>query len=219
MARQISAWRTLDERRAWGNPVVNRIYIEGGGDSKELRTRCREAFRKLFGSRFSGRMPRLVACGGREQVYSDFCVACGSTASPQSYIAMLVDSEDSLADVNETWQHLSRRDGWTRPAVAGNEQVLLMTTCMETWIVADRATLREHYGAELRENALPPLTNLEGRPRDEILESLERATSDCSNGYKKGKRSFDVLAKIKHETVENHLPSFRRTISVLDARL
>ena len=24
------------------------IYIEGGGDSKELHTRCREGFRRLF---------------------------------------------------------------------------------------------------------------------------------------------------------------------------
>ena len=40
------------------------IYLEGGGESKELHSRCREGFRKLLEKNgFKGNMPRLVACG------------------------------------------------------------------------------------------------------------------------------------------------------------
>ena len=53
-----------------------RLYIEGGGDSKQLHTRCREGFRKLLERcGFGGRMPRLVACGGRNSTFDDFSTA------------------------------------------------------------------------------------------------------------------------------------------------
>ncbi len=43
-----------------------KVYVEGGGDSKELRTRCREGFSKLVErAGFKDRMPKFVACGGR----------------------------------------------------------------------------------------------------------------------------------------------------------
>ncbi len=43
------------------------IYLEGGGESKELHSRCREGFRKLLEKNgFKGNMPRLVACCDRK---------------------------------------------------------------------------------------------------------------------------------------------------------
>ena len=48
-----------------------KIYIEGGGDSKELRIRCREGFRRLLDQcGFTGRMPKLIACGGRDATFA-----------------------------------------------------------------------------------------------------------------------------------------------------
>ena len=53
--------------------VSVKIYVEGGGDSKELRTRCREGYSKLIKKLgFVGRMPKIVACGGRNKAYEDF---------------------------------------------------------------------------------------------------------------------------------------------------
>ena len=53
--------------------VSVRIYIEGGGDSKDLQSRCREGFRKLIEKTgFEGRMPSTVACGGRNNAYDMF---------------------------------------------------------------------------------------------------------------------------------------------------
>ena len=161
--------------------VSRTIYLEGGGDSSELRIRCREGFRKLLERcGYAGRMPKLVACGGRGAAFDDFKIALAN-AREGDFVALWIDSEDPMADVETTWGHLKARDGWARPKEATNEQVLLMTTCMETLIVADRETLAEHYGAELQESSLPSLQNLEGRSRSAIQDALTHATRKCSN--------------------------------------
>lgn len=119
------------------------IYIEGGGNSKDLHSRCREAFRRLLQSAGFDRKPKLVACGGRDTAFKDFCRA---NKNPRhDFIALWVDSEDLMEDIEKTWEHLRKRDNWTPPDGVTNEQVLMMTTCMETWIIADRKTLKEHF--------------------------------------------------------------------------
>lgn len=195
------------------------IYVEEGGGSKELHTRCREGFRKLLekcGCR--GRMPRLVACGGREAVFDDFQSAHKSKSSGD-YVAMLIDSEDPLTDLDAAWEHLKKRDGWEKPADATDGQVLFMTTCMETWIVADRDALEAHYGNTLQVSVLPPLVDLEKRSRHDIQEKLTHATRNCTNAYNKGKRSFEILAKLTTDTLKQHLPSFVRDIEILNQKL
>ncbi len=117
------------------------IYLEGGGDSKELHIRCRAGFRKLLEKcGFARRLPRLTACGGRAATFDDFQTG-HATKSDSDYVAMLIDSEEPLDDLEAAWQHLNRHDGWDTPAGASDEQVLFMTTCMQTWIVTDRKTL------------------------------------------------------------------------------
>lgn len=194
------------------------LYIEGG-ESKEDQIRCREGFRKLIEKAgFSGRMPRLSACGGRGSAFDDFKTAhAGRKAG--DYIAMLVDSEDPVADFEQTWNHLQVRDQWAKPVGAMDEQVLFMTTCMETWIVADRKALRGHYGHKLQENALPALVNLENRNRHDLHDRLVHATSNCSNAYSKGKSSFEVLAKLDPSVLKKHLPSFVRVVRILNEKL
>jgi Domain of unknown function (DUF4276) len=194
------------------------LYIEGG-ESKEDQIRCREGFRKIVEKAgLSGRLPRLSACGGRESVFNDFKSA-HARRSESDYIAMLVDSEDPVKDLEKTWGHLKSRDDWDQPAGAEDEQVLLMTTCMETWIVADRAALREHYGHKLQENALPALQSLESRNRAEVHDKLVHASRDCPNAYSKGRRSFEVLAKLDPAILKQHLPSFVRVERILKERL
>jgi len=195
------------------------MYIEGGGDSKELRTRCREDFHRLLKRcGFAGRMPRLVACGGRSATFDDFKTAHNHSAEGDC-VTVLVDSEDPVTDTEQTWAHLRQRDGWDKPQGAEDEQVLLMVTCVETWIVTDRDTLRSHYGAGFQESALPPLNEMESRSRDSIQGKLVRATRNCKNAYAKGKRSFAVIAKLAPAALRPHLPSFARLERVLAARL
>ncbi len=195
------------------------IYLEGGGDSKELRTRCREGFRKLFENcGFKGRMPHLIACGGRDQVYEDFTTAC-EIKSNTEYVAMLIDSEDLLNNLEAVWEHLKERDGWDKPEGVDNSQVLLMTTCMETWIIADREAMSKHYGKKLQDSALPSTQNLEQRSRHEIQDKLVHATRNCTNTYAKGRRSFEILAKLSPDELERLLPGFARTRRILKKKL
>lgn len=194
------------------------IYLEGGGDSKELHTRCREGFRRLLERcEFQGRMPRLVACGGRASTYADF--VSEFTNGNRDFVALLIDSEDPLANLDDTWAHLLAHDGWQQPNGAIDDQVLFMTTCMETWLIGDRSALRGHYGSRFQESALPPLNNLESKSRHTVQASLAHATRNCTNAYAKGKRSFDVLAIVAPTILEKHLPSFARVRGILDAKL
>lgn len=156
-----------------------RIFIEGGGDSKELRARCRMGFRRLLEKcGFQGQMPRLVACGGREDAFEGFLTA-HRHAETGEFVAMLVDSEDPVKNMERPWEHLKSRDGWDRPKEAEDKQVLLMTTCMETWIACDRKALSDYFGECLREKALPAIHKMESRHRNAIQNALIEATRAC----------------------------------------
>jgi len=67
-----------------------KLYVEGGGGSKLLRTECRAGF-SVFLEKAGLRdaMPRIVACGSRNEAYDKFCIAVehGQRAF------LLVDSE------------------------------------------------------------------------------------------------------------------------------
>lgn len=127
-----------------------------------------------------------------------------------------------MADIEASWDHLKTVKTvprWDRPEGASDDQVLFMTTCMETWIVTDHSTLKEHYGSRLQESALPPLVDLEQRSRHDVQDKLVHATRDCSNAYAKGKRSFEILGKLDPSVLEQHLPSFVRVRRILNDKL
>ena len=163
-------------------------------------------------------MPTIVARGGRDSAYESF-VTAHEQAGVSDYVALLIDSEDTVANIDLTWAHLNQRDGWQRPTGVQDDQALLMTTCMETWIAADRQVLNQHFGSRLQDSALPPLQNLENRSRDDVQNGLERATRDCPGPYSKGKRSFAVLGKLAPDMLEKRLPSFRRARRILTEKL
>jgi hypothetical protein len=192
------------------------IYLEGGGDSKRLRLHCRNGFRRLLDKCGLPSNPRLVACGSRESAFDRFRSDLRD-APPGEHLVLLIDSEDRLHDPEETWLHLAR-GGWKKPKAVADDQVLFMTTCMETWIVCDRAALQRHYGHQLQVSALPPLVKLEERARSTVQDALGKATKRCSNAYEKGKRSYDVLGELNPGTLEQHLPSFHRAVRVLRAK-
>ena len=193
------------------------IYVEGGG-SKAVDRDCRTGFKRLWEKcGFQGRLPRMFPCGSRNSAYEQFKNHV-SGSDGQDFIGLLVDSEDRVVDINRPWDHLSRRDGWSKPTVVNDDQAMLMTTSMETWIVADRDALREKYGSQLRENVLPTHDDgyLENRSRQDVFQKLRNATN---NGYDKGAKSFEVLGKLNPDTLEQHLPSFRRARHILNEKL
>jgi hypothetical protein len=212
-------------RRNRGDALVSKVklYVEGGGRSKEHQARCREGFSKLIGKAgFTGRMPAIVAGGSRNDAYRAFTIA--QRGQGDVYPLLLVDSEDPVTAADESpdspmaWDHLARRDGWERPSIATNDQAQLMTTCMESWLIADSQTLQQHFGANFRANALPDNANLESVTRQAIQQSLLEATKDCGRQkmYRKGDASFQILAKLNPAHLERRLLHFRRFLQTLE---
>jgi hypothetical protein len=215
----------VDEGPTWGDALVSSyIYIEGGGagpDSKDLDIRCREGFRKLLencGFAATKRMPRLVACGGRSVAFNKFAIAHRDKAAGD-FVALWLDSEEPMDDIEAAWQHLRQRDQWARPEGALDEQVLFMTTCMETWFVADRAALTAHFKNRFSVSALPPLNELENRNRQYVQSRLINATRQCSNTYAKGIKSYEIMGILSPAVLEQYLPSFVRIRRILRLRL
>ena len=159
-------------------------------------------------------MPKLSAVGSRESAFDRFKTALSDTDN-SDFVALLIDSEDSITDVERTWDHLRQRDGWSKPEGATDDQVLFMTTSMETWIVADRSALRGRFPRGFNENPLPALPGIESRNRNDVLDALRRATD---NRYSKGKISFELLGSLDPNVLEQ-LPSFSRARRILNEKL
>ena len=191
------------------------VYVEGGGDQKDTRLRCREGFARLMAKSGLERSPKFVPCGGRATVYRKFR-ATHRKSSGDDCVLMLIDSEDPVSDVERTWDHLRRRDAWSKPVGATDDQVLFMTTSMETWIVADREALRKRFPRNFNDRSLPDLNGIEHRNRNDVFNALRRATN---NGYSKTKVSFELLGALDPNVLEQHLPSFRRTRRILNEKL
>ena len=191
------------------------VFLEGGGDTESLRRKCREAFRKLLiNCGFSGRLPQLRACGSRENAFKEFAVA-DAHSGRVDYVAMLIDSEAPVADVERTWDHLRRRDRWRKPSDATDDQVLFMVTSMETWIATDHEALRKRFPRDFNGKRLPEPNRIEVRHRNDVLTALKRATN---NRYSKGATSFELLGSLYPGTLQQ-LPSFRRARRILNEKL
>lgn len=158
----------------------------------------------------------LLPCGSREEARDTFRLRLSNKSV---FTAMLIDSEDPVDDRDRCWDHLKIRDNWDKPSDTTDEQVLLMTTCMESWVIADMEALKSHYRHHLQASALPSTHDLEQKPRDQVQAKLEHATRNCPAPYKKGTRSFEVLAKLNPETLTKRLPSFARTIRILKEKI
>ena len=200
--------------------MSTRLYVEGGGDRNPSKTKCRKAFQAfLRKAGLEGRLPRIFASGSRQQAYGDFRHALGAFRGDDP-VLLLVDSEGPVAAGTGPWQHLKDRDGWDRPAGADDDHVHLMVQCMETWFLADRATLAGYFGNGFRENSLP------GRPDVEEIskQDLERGLSDATRSsrrkgaYHKGCDSFAILAELDPDKVADASPHARRFLEALRAK-
>ena len=211
-----------------------KIYVEGGGPpddgpesdlssggerveirDKSLSIECREEFTRLLQrcGLSKGRF-QAIPSGGGGDAWNDFQDAY-KTAAGQYYVAMLIDSEEAVENIEETWNHLARYWNWEKPLSADDDQVLFMTRCMETWIVADHDILEKHFGNELNVEELPPLDNLEGLSPGGLKNRLKFATRFCCEPYDEGRNSFKVLGKLNPDVLEGLLPSFRRVRRIL----
>ncbi len=192
-----------------------KVYVEGGGNSQELRTQCRQGFSDFFRrAGLHGRMPRIVACGSRNDTYDSFCTAV-NIAGEDDFAMLLVDSEAAV--VQGAWMHLQSRDNWAQPSGTSDENAQLMVQVMEAWFLADRKRLAEYFGQGFTANPLPDNKNVEEIPKQVVFDSLKLATrnSKTKGEYTKGKHSFQILAGLdphKVSTSSNHAGRLLRTL-------
>lgn len=195
-----------------------KVYVEGGGDSNQLRRQCRDGFREFFEKAgLKGRMPRVVACGSRQRAYDQFCAAIDE-AETDGFIVLLVDSETAVTAGDSPWEHLKKRDNWTQPSAAADDSAQLMVQCMEAWFVADRQSLGVYFGKDFNAAALPARDDVEAIAKDDLERTLKQATRPCSKGkgtYRKGRHSFDLLGCLEPNKVMEASPHARRLIDAL----
>ncbi len=185
--------------------VTATLYIEGGGEGKDLRARFREGWNKFFESAGVGSRTKIVRGSGRDQTFDRFATAV-ETGHPGTVPLLLVDSEKRVDRRHSVWQHLHARDGWHKPSGVGDDQAFLMVQIMETWFLADRVALRKYFGTRFRQNVLKQWSNLESLSKSTVDNVLRQATASCSKRYSKGKVSFELLAQIDPALVEAACP-------------
>lgn len=195
--------------------VSVKLYVEGGGDAKIQKIACQKGFR-LFLERagVTGRMPRIVACGGRSNAYDRFKTAVGAA---DGHPVLLVDAEGPLNEATR-WGHLRARDGWERPDGATEDQCHVMVQIMESWFLADKPTLAKFYGQGFQKNAFRGNPQVEQVPKSNVVSRLERATRNTQKGtYSKGSHSFEILAALDPEVVEAVAPHAKLFLDTLRA--
>ncbi|MDE2766423.1 MAG: DUF4276 family protein [Chloroflexota bacterium] len=197
--------------------VNTKLYVEGGGDRRETRTACRRGFEFFLRSAgLSGRMPRVVPCGRRDNAYDDFKTA----HMHNDEVAMLLVDAEGPVTAAGPWAHLAKNGGkdsdWKRPKGAKDRQCHLMVQMMESWFLADKDALASLYGDGFRKNALPQNLKIEQIPKEDVRKGLERATRDTNKGaYHKGKHSFAILALLDPVKVTAASPYADRLIKAL----
>lgn len=209
-----------------------KLFIEGGGDSKYLHTECRRAFSSfLQKAGLCGYMPRIVACGSRNDAYDSYCTAVNNGEEA----VLLVDSEASVIMPSEIaedsdpkswkpWHHLKNRlgqmgqaaDNWNKPVNASDEDCHLMVELMEAWFFADIDALKQYYGQGFNEHSLSRRACIESISKAEVIRSLENATRATKKGtYSKGNHSFEILAQIDPDKVTSQSKWAKRFVTLL----
>ena len=189
-----------------------RIYVEGGGVGKGGKSNVRMGFEGLLRG-FAGTMPKIIACGGRDEAYADFLV--GVRANPDDFVMLLVDAEGPVSSQDRR-EHLRRRDGWNL-ASASEEQVHLMVQAVEAWLIADPEALAKHYGANLNTNRLPATRNPEDVPKDSLKATLKSAAG--RRGYSEIHDCHRVLARVDPSMLRGKCPHCRAFLGALCDRV
>lgn len=194
------------------------IYVEGGGSGRNLRAKCREAFRAYFAKTALGdRLPKVVAAAGRGDAFNRFRSALSQTKVDE-LIVLLVDSEGPVAAGSGPWTHLSNHDNWRKPEWASDENAHLMVQCMEAWFLADKNAVAGYFGPDFAANALPSNRNIEQVPKTDIDTALKNATrATSSRRYDKGRDSFAILGELDPELVAKASPHAARLLHTLEA--
>lgn len=208
--------------------VEVKLYVEGGGDSPELRADCRKAFATFITKAGLKNRPRIVACGSRSNAFDSFCTAVANGEDA----LLLVDSESAVIAKYQQgqpeawlpWAHLKARpgDGWDKPQQGADLDCHLMVQVMESWFLADREAPKKFFGQGFKDSALPANNHIEGIAKEDVYRALKQAISGCKKvkrTYSKGEHSFALLALIDPAKVAAASPWAKRFLDTLRQRM
>ena len=177
-----------------------RIYIEGGGEGKELDEVFRRAWKRFFDAAGVRRKPRVIRGGGRQHTFDAFRHRVARDTAEETSL-LLVDSEGCRAVRRLVTLDTAVTGGYA-PRASIDLQAFLMVQVMETWFLADVDALQRCFGASFRASALRAWPQLEQVPKDTIFDVLKQASG---RGYTK-RKAFDLLERISPDLVENACP-------------
>ncbi len=194
-----------------------RIYVEGGGDARGGKDKVRHGFSEFF-YKALGHQVKVIACGSRNATYRDF--QNGLKRHPHAFNVLLVDAEGAVLKDVSSWQHLQRRDNWSKPATVANEQCHLMVQTFEAWLMADRETLAKFYGQGFNANSIPKHANVEEIPKENLESALKTATKDTQKGvYHKIQHAPLILAQLDGTKLRKKAPHADYLLAILEQKL
>ena len=95
-----------------------------------------------------------------------------------------------------------------------------MVQCMESWFLADVATLERFFGSGFKSRSIAKRDDIENIPKDDVYRQLKSASSGSNKrAYDKGRHSFDILAQIDPEKVIQRSRLAKRLVDTMKAHL
>lgn len=198
-----------------------RIYVEG--DSRRSSKYSNITFRQGFHTFLKELIDKarekrikfdVIPSGIRDETYKDFCRGLKSHAD--SFVILLVDSENAVAAGNTAKRFLQETTTWDLKDTR-DEQCHLMVQIMESWFLADTDALKAYYGKGFNVAAIQKNPKVEEVLKADILGALSKATKNSSKGeYHKTRHGTELLTRIdpkKVRQVAPHCEKLFRTIS------
>lgn len=195
------------------------IYIEGGGNQR-LNAELREGFNALFkNAGLERKMPKVVACGSRNEAYLDFKKAF-EARNNEELVLLLIDSEELLGPNQSKWEHLRGKEQKEKIEGATDDNLFFMTVVMESWFLADVDGLKKFFGKGFDSKKLPQNPSYEEISKKDLYEGLKKATKNSVKGeYNKGKHSFKILSFLDVRKVRNHGKQAKEFFNCLDENM
>lgn len=195
-----------------------RIYVEGGGDKSDTRAAIREGFSRFLQPQLAHQRRvrwRVIPCGSRNEAFDNFRRA--QETHPEAFLLLLVDSE--IPVVGGQWEHLRRQAGWESGGLP-DEHCHLMVHTVEAWLVADPDALASYYGQGFQRTALPKHKDVEAVPKEQLYQSLERATAKTQKKqYAKIRHCADLLGRLNRDRVRQRAAHCDLLFRTLEAQL